>query len=206
MFTHATKALSIVVAAAVITACSGSENPQSSAGLYPDNPPKAQTQKETPSPSPQPDSFGEAVSTAMSAADLAHEAKSELAWKGVTSTWERAIGLMKTVPPSSAHYALAQKKVSEYQKNLAYAAGKLKRYTERDKREMQASHGKLLNYLRQKYGQKPKISTWQGKKALIVPVSAWDKLSEAQMFLLTDYAQSNGVKVIVAGNRIVWGG
>ncbi|MFN6445060.1 MAG: hypothetical protein RMX59_006815 [Nostoc sp. DedSLP05] len=35
--------------------------------------------------------------------------------------WEGAIALMKSVPSSSQNYAIAQKKIIEYQKNLNYA-------------------------------------------------------------------------------------
>ncbi len=34
--------------------------------------------------------------------------------------WQEAIALMKAVPKSSPNYALAQKKVAEYQRSLAY--------------------------------------------------------------------------------------
>lgn len=72
-------------------------------------------------PSPQPDSFRQAVNKAMSAANLTQSAKLKQDWKAVASQWQEAIGLMKAVPASSPNYAVAQKKVVEYQKNLDFA-------------------------------------------------------------------------------------
>jgi hypothetical protein len=76
---------------------------------------------ELPALSPQPDSFREAVNTAMSAAILTQSAKSKDDWNKVASQWQEAIALIKGVPASSPNYAVAQKKVVEYQLNLDYA-------------------------------------------------------------------------------------
>jgi hypothetical protein len=71
--------------------------------------------------SPQHDFFGEAVNKAMSAATITQSATSKDDWNLVASQWQEAIALMKAVPGSSPNYALAQKKVVEYQPNLDYA-------------------------------------------------------------------------------------
>ncbi|QKQ76215.1 hypothetical protein [Nostoc sp. TCL240-02] len=69
----------------------------------------------------QTDTFREAVSKAINAANLTQSAKSPDEWKIVVSEWEAAIALMKTVPSSSPNYAIAQQKIIEYQKNINYA-------------------------------------------------------------------------------------
>ncbi|MEH2421438.1 MAG: hypothetical protein V7K48_11085 [Nostoc sp.] len=70
---------------------------------------------------PQPNTFREAVNQAISATKLTQLAKSSDDWKIVTSEWQAAIALMKTVPSSSQNYVVAQQKIREYQKNLNYA-------------------------------------------------------------------------------------
>ncbi|MEH2402954.1 MAG: hypothetical protein V7K19_06870 [Nostoc sp.] len=67
------------------------------------------------------DTFREAVSKAINAANLTQSAKSQDEWKTVVSQWEAAIALMKTVPSSSPNYIIAQQKIIEYHKNLNYA-------------------------------------------------------------------------------------
>jgi hypothetical protein len=67
------------------------------------------------------DTFREAVSKAINAANLTQSAKSSDEWKTVVSQWEAASALMKTVPSSSPNYAIAQQKIIEYQKNTTYA-------------------------------------------------------------------------------------
>ncbi|MEH1820072.1 MAG: hypothetical protein V7L31_13495 [Nostoc sp.] len=69
----------------------------------------------------QTDTFREAVSKAINAANLTQSAKSPDEWKTVVSEWEAAIALMKTVPASSPNYVVAQQKIKEYQRNLNYA-------------------------------------------------------------------------------------
>ncbi|MBN3941660.1 hypothetical protein [Nostoc sp. NMS9] len=67
------------------------------------------------------DTFREAVSKAINAANLTQSAKSSDEWKTVVSQWEAAIALMKAVPSSSPNYVVAQQKISEYQRNFNYA-------------------------------------------------------------------------------------
>ena len=69
----------------------------------------------------QTDTFREAVSKAINAANLTQSAKSSDEWKTVVSHWEGAIALMKFVPSSSPNYVVAQQKIKEYQINLNYA-------------------------------------------------------------------------------------
>ncbi len=69
----------------------------------------------------QTDTFREAVSKAINAANLTQSAKSPDEWKIVVNQWKTAIALMKTVPSSSPNYIVAQQKITEYQRNLNYA-------------------------------------------------------------------------------------
>ncbi|MDZ7995314.1 MAG: hypothetical protein RM022_003220 [Nostoc sp. EfeVER01] len=69
----------------------------------------------------QTNTFREAVSKAINAANLTQSAKSPDEWKTVVSQWEAAIALLKTVPSSSPNYVVAQQKIKEYQINLNYA-------------------------------------------------------------------------------------
>ncbi len=68
------------------------------------------------------DPFREAVNKAMSASELTQAAATAEDWNEVAAKWQAAIELMKSVPTSSPHYDLAQKKATEeYPKNLTYA-------------------------------------------------------------------------------------
>lgn len=67
------------------------------------------------------DTFRDAVSKAINAANLTQSAKSSDEWKTVVSQWEAAIAFMKNVPSSSPNYVVAQQKIIEYQKNMNYA-------------------------------------------------------------------------------------
>ncbi len=88
-----------------------------------------QTTEPSPSPTPsvlpvaasQPDTFGDAVNKAMSAAQLTQTASTPEQWDTVAKTWQEAIALMKAVPQSSPNSAVARQKVEEYGGNLQYA-------------------------------------------------------------------------------------
>jgi hypothetical protein len=68
------------------------------------------------------DPFRDAVNKAMSASELTQTAATPEDWNEVAAKWQAAIELMKSVPKSSPHYDLAQKKAAEeYPKNLTYA-------------------------------------------------------------------------------------
>jgi hypothetical protein len=73
--------------------------------------------------------FNTALERASSAATLAQSAKTEADWKAVIEQWKQAIALMKTVPKDSSDYAIAQQKISEYQKKLDTALQKTKAAT-----------------------------------------------------------------------------
>jgi predicted fused transcriptional regulator/phosphomethylpyrimidine kinase len=62
----------------------------------------------------------------MGAATIAQSAESKDDWNLVVSRWQNAIALLKTVPKSSPNYTKAQKKIPEYQRNLAYAQQQVK--------------------------------------------------------------------------------
>ena len=73
---------------------------------------------------PQPETFSQALDRGMGAAVIAQSASSNEDWNLVASEWQKAIALLKAVPTSSPNYAKAQKKIVEYQKNLAIAEQK----------------------------------------------------------------------------------
>lgn len=60
----------------------------------------------------------------MGAAVIAQSASSNEDWNLVGSQWEKAIALLKAVPKSNPNYAMTQKKIVEYQKNLTIAEQK----------------------------------------------------------------------------------
>ena len=68
-----------------------------------------------------PDTFREAVNSAVKASELGRSAKTKEDWATVTDRWQEAVSLMRRVPESSPNHQLAQTKVPEYQKYLLYA-------------------------------------------------------------------------------------
>jgi len=68
-----------------------------------------------------PDTFREAVNSAVKAAELGRSAKTKEDWAIVADRWQEAVSLMRRVPVSSSNHQLAQTKVIEYQKYLLYA-------------------------------------------------------------------------------------
>ncbi len=72
-------------------------------------------------PDTAPDTFREAVNSAVKAAELGRLAKTKEDWTTVTDRWQEAVSLMRRVPQSSPNHQLAQTKVLEYQKYLLYA-------------------------------------------------------------------------------------
>ncbi|MEG4321447.1 MULTISPECIES: hypothetical protein [unclassified Microcoleus] len=88
------------------------------------NEPPATAQKnpdETANVATVPDTFREAVNSALKAAELGRSAKTKADWTLVADRWQEAVSLMRRVPISSANHELAQTKVIEYQKYLLYA-------------------------------------------------------------------------------------
>jgi hypothetical protein len=190
----------------LVIGCSDSELPPSTAALQTTVSPASPSPKIKPlrSPESQPDSFAEAINMAQDAANLAQEAKSEMAWNDVVSKWQKIILLLKAVPKTHPKYAQAQKKVKEYQKNLNYAQTMVKSYTKRENTALKASQEKLVDRIAKKYGHRPHIVILNSKKSLAISATAWNKLSEAEMSLITSYAESQGAKAIIAGKRAVW--
>ncbi|MEG4572520.1 hypothetical protein QUA56_07440 [Microcoleus sp. N3A4] len=68
-----------------------------------------------------PDTFREAVNSALKAAELGRSAKTKEDWTTIADRWQEAVSLMRRVPMSSSNHQLAQAKVIEYQKYLLYA-------------------------------------------------------------------------------------
>ena len=121
-----------VVLLALTTACSQSEQtqdtssapkpPKSTASTDSSVAPKAsKASSSKPSSASKGDRFQNALDTGMSAAQLTQSAKSKEDWNVVVSRWQSAIKSLKAVPKSSQNHAKAQKKLTEYQKYLAYA-------------------------------------------------------------------------------------
>lgn len=65
--------------------------------------------------------FRQGAEQAMAAAELTQTAEYSEEWAEVALLWQRAISNMEAVPKDSPHHALAQDKVSEYQRNRQYA-------------------------------------------------------------------------------------
>ncbi|WP_293128373.1 hypothetical protein [Microcoleus sp. bin38.metabat.b11b12b14.051] len=70
---------------------------------------------------PQNDRFAESVNFATKAANLAQSANSKQEWDEVAALWVQAVAWMQAVPPASPRRAFAEKKVTEYMKNLVYS-------------------------------------------------------------------------------------
>ncbi|NEQ24461.1 MAG: hypothetical protein F6K28_36205 [Microcoleus sp. SIO2G3] len=128
--TKCTAVISLLLLA-LTTACASSEQSQNTS--TPSTPPKAINPTPKPvaskapkavtskAPKPQPESFQEALDAGMGAAVIAQSAESQDDWDLVINRWQSAIKLLKTVSKPSPNYATAQKKITEYQRNLAYA-------------------------------------------------------------------------------------
>ncbi|MEG3850882.1 hypothetical protein QT971_27715 [Microcoleus sp. herbarium19] len=76
---------------------------------------------ETATSASAPDTFREAVNSALKASELGRSAKTKEDWAAVVDRWQEAVSLMRRVPVSSPNHQLAQAKTIEYQKYLLYA-------------------------------------------------------------------------------------
>ena len=65
--------------------------------------------------------FQKGLNKVINAANFTKTAKSHKEWNTAVTQWQAAIALMKTVPPSSPNYAIAQQQITEYKKSLGYA-------------------------------------------------------------------------------------
>jgi YVTN family beta-propeller protein len=70
----------------------------------------------------KPDPLEAAMQQAGSAAKQGKTAQTRQEWRQIADEWWQAIGLLKTVPRSHPKYAIAQQKLEEYQRNLAFLA------------------------------------------------------------------------------------
>jgi predicted aspartyl protease len=79
----------------------------------------------TPSPETAPPSAAEtyqqAIAKASSAFTMSQSAQSQDDWRLVTSRWQQAIDLMAGIPAATPQHQIAQQKLTEYRRNLAYA-------------------------------------------------------------------------------------
>lgn len=78
---------------------------------------------------PASDSYQQAIERASSAFTLSQSAQSQDDWILVARRWQQAIDLMGAVPKNSTDHVQAQKKVTEYRNNLAYAQQQSRRST-----------------------------------------------------------------------------
>lgn len=82
-----------------------------------------------PASSPEPDPYRLALERANSAFNIGQSAQSQDDWRLVASRWQQAIQLMQSVPTSNPNQSLSRSKVTEYQRNLAYAQQQANRST-----------------------------------------------------------------------------
>ena len=143
--------------------------------------------------------FLEGIKQATIAAELNQSASSNSAWQVVANRWNKAICLMKKVPNSDANYTTAQNKIKRYQDYQKYAIKQAKSFGNIEEKETIKLAKSLLISIAKEYRYRPQIINWKTEKALAVPDKAWDNLSEAQISLFMDYAQSLGAKAIVTG-------
>lgn len=67
------------------------------------------------------DPFSQAVRFATKAANLAQSARTKQQWDRVAQEWVQAVAWMQAVPPENPRRAFAERKVTEYMRNLAYS-------------------------------------------------------------------------------------
>ena len=87
----------------------------SGANLKPDVP------KPLPATASSLDPYKLALEKADSAGNITVSAQSQDDWNLVASRWQQAIQLMRSIPGTSPYRSLAKAKLTEYQRNLAYA-------------------------------------------------------------------------------------
>lgn len=124
--TNSLKACSVTLLCAFVAGCSSSSAPNTTAQFI-----SRLTSGNRPVVSEAPatcelavDPFSEAINQAMNAAILAQSAQSDRQWNAVSLGWIQAIERMQAVPFNSPKKAFAQKKVTEYLKNLQVAQQK----------------------------------------------------------------------------------
>jgi predicted aspartyl protease len=80
--------------------------------------------------SEQDNSYEKAIARATAANSITRLAQSRDDWRLVADRWQQAIQLMGTVPKTSPRQVQAQKKLTEYRRNLAYAQQQTRRSSE----------------------------------------------------------------------------
>ncbi|MGB3404172.1 MAG: hypothetical protein WBA77_15925 [Microcoleaceae cyanobacterium] len=65
--------------------------------------------------------FDQSVRSALKASNLAQTASTQQQWDEVARYWVQAVAWMQAVPPNSPQRLYAEKKVTEYMRNLAYS-------------------------------------------------------------------------------------
>ena len=121
----------IIVLIGVISGCNTSVEPLNLPAAAPPAPAVSPTAIAVAAPltPAAPDPYQQSLRRAMSAATLAQAAGSQDDWRLVVSRWQQAIDLMKSIPAGNPRHAQAQSKVTEYQRNLAYAQQQADRST-----------------------------------------------------------------------------
>jgi hypothetical protein len=69
--------------------------------------------------------FRHAINKATQAANYTQTAHDRQDWRQVADLWQESIGLLQTVATTDKHYAIAQHKIPEYQRNFVYAQQRL---------------------------------------------------------------------------------
>lgn len=102
---------------AVATSPSSTPSPVASSNseLAPSPTPPTQPAK------PASDTYEKAIDAAASASTIAQTAQSQEDWEVVANRWEDAVKFLKAVPDANPNKAKVKTKLTEYQKNLAYA-------------------------------------------------------------------------------------
>ncbi|MBE9125664.1 MULTISPECIES: retropepsin-like aspartic protease family protein [unclassified Coleofasciculus] len=88
--------------------------------ISPANPEPAATPTGQPKLSDK-EAYQQALDAAYSAATIGQSAQSADDWQLAISRWQEAIKLLKAVPSSSPYHAIAQPKITEYQRSLTIA-------------------------------------------------------------------------------------
>ncbi|MEB3279008.1 MAG: hypothetical protein VKK42_08845 [Lyngbya sp.] len=139
----------------------------------------------------QPDSFKKALETAMKAAVNVQTAESMADWNTVTTQWEEAINLLKSVPKLSENYSVAQSKITEYQRNLDYAKNQVALLDPFNLAMNKAKSAANLTQTAKSYEQWNQVySDWQDAISLLENIPASHQKSDLALQKITEY-QSN---------------
>jgi hypothetical protein len=118
----------------------------------------------------------------MDAALAVQSARASEQWQQAAQKWQDAIDEMRAVPPSSSNHVVAQKKIGEYQKNLAFAnqmANKL---------ELKVGHSKVS------ISTPPNSKTQLSEKSK-TPTDSSGSFSKAGYYLSTIDGQSENLEL-----------